>query len=311
MAKNMYQKRRERKEKTMEENSNMGGCQKNVINWYPGHMAKAKRLIEEKKNIIDVVYEVIDARIPYSSKIDEKYNILNSKPHILIMSKTDLSDPKETQEWIDYYTKKGYYTISFDLSKSNVDFANLIKLTNDIMAKQQVKRNNKGMLAKEIHAIVIGIPNVGKSTFINRFVGRSVASVGNKPGVTTKLTWLKTKSNILLLDSPGILWPKLENEEIALNLAAMSAIKEDIIPIDKVAWHILNKLNDYYPKILNERYKITKLSGNFIDDYDTIGKVMGCKITGGEIDYKRVSVNILNDIKNARIKGITFDFRSK
>src|SRR5574344_260487 len=295
----MHKKREMRKNKKEDVNKSLPSTS---INWYPGHMAKARRLIEEQKKIIDIVYEVIDARIPYSSKINDKNNVLKERPHILIMNKTDLSDPKETLKWVDYYTKKGYYTIPFDLSTNNVDFSRIIKLTNEIMSKQQMKRNNKGMLDKEIHAIVLGIQNVGKSTFINRFVGKSVANVGNKPGVTTKLTWLKTKSNILLLDSPGILWPKLENEEVALNLAAISAIKEDIIPIYKVAWHILNKLNEHYPEILNERYKIAKLSGNFIDDYDTIGNVMGCKISGGEIDYKRVSTNILNDIKNARIK---------
>ena len=277
------------------------------INWYPGHMAKTKRLITEKADIIDVVYEVIDARIPMSSKIKDNNSVLINKPHILIMSKYDLCDKVETLKWKKYYEDKNYHVVCIDLDKSNVDFSEIINLTNDLMQYKNIKRNNKGMMDKEIHVIVMGIPNVGKSTFINRFVGKSVVSTGNKPGVTTKLNWLKTNSNILLLDTPGILWPKLESEELSLNLASFSAIKEEILPLDKVAWHILNKLNLYYPSILKDRYKIDQLSGDYEADYDIIGKKMGCLLRGGEIDYKRVSNNIINDVKNARIKGITFD----
>lgn len=310
MAKSMQQKREERKQKKLNSGEN-NGVNKIDINWYPGHMAKAKRLMEEQKNIIDVVYEIVDARIPFSSKIKEKNNVLDKKPHILIMSKYDLCDESETKKWIKYYEEKDYKVVTLNLDTGNVDFTKLINLTNDIMAKRQQKRNEKGMFDKEIHAVIMGIPNVGKSTFINRFVGRTVANVGNKPGVTTKLTWLKTKSNILLLDTPGILWPRLDNDNVALNLATMSAIKEEILPIDQVAWHILTMLDTYYPHILSSRYKISKLTGDFITDYDTIGNIMGCKVSGGEIDYKRVSNNILNDMKNARIKGITFDRWSK
>jgi ribosome biogenesis GTPase A len=295
----------------MTNNEEKGYCAKATISWYPGHMAKTKRLINEQEKIIDIVYEIVDARIPLSSKIKDNNSVLVNKPHILIMSKYDLCDKKETLKWQKYYEAKNYHVVCLDLDKSNVDFSGVINITNDIMKKRNLKRNDKGMKDKEVHAVVMGIPNVGKSTFINRFVGKTVVSVGNKPGVTTKLNWLNTKSNILLLDTPGILWPKLDNEELSFNLASFSAIKEEILPIDHIAWHILNKLNNYYPEILMERYKITKLSGDYDNDYQAIGQKMGCLLRGGEIDYKRVSTNIINDVKNARIKGITFDRMDK
>lgn len=278
---------------------------KTNINWYPGHMAKTKRLINEQSKLIDVVYELIDARIPYSSKIKDKDNLLLNKPHILIVTKYDLCDKKETDKWLNKYAKE-YKIIKMDLSKSNVDFNELINLTNEIMVDKNQKRNDKGMKDKEIHALVCGIPNVGKSTFINRFVGKNVANVGNKPGVTKNLVWLKTKSNILLLDTPGILWPKIEENEIALNLASFSAIKEEILPLDEVSYHILNKYDKYYPQLLS-RYNLERLTDDIVNDYDTIGKKMGALIKGGEIDYTRVYTNIINDIKKEVISGITFD----
>ena len=282
------------------------GLDKTNINWYPGHMAKTKRLINEQSKIIDVVYELIDARIPYSSKIQDKDNLLLNKPHILIVTKYDLCDKKETDKWIDEYSKK-YKVIKLDLSQSNVNFKELIDVTNELMKNKNDKRLDKGMKDKEIHALVCGIPNVGKSTFINRFVGKSVANVGNKPGVTKNLVWLKTKSNILLLDTPGILWPKIDDLEVGLNLASFSAIKEEILPLDEVSYHILCKYNKYYPNILLSRYKMDNLSDDVLETYDTLGKNMGALIKGGEVDYTRVYINIINDIKKEIVNGITFD----
>ena len=178
----------------------------NQINWYPGHMAKTKRLISEKYNLIDIVYEVIDARIPLSSKIKDIDEVINTKPRVLIMTKSDLADPIETKKWISYYKEQGYRVITLDLTNNGLP-KELIDLTHEIMNDLQQKREDKGLQAKEIRALVVGIPNVGKSTLINRLVGHKAAITGNNPGVTKQLSWLKTSSNILLLDSPGILWP--------------------------------------------------------------------------------------------------------
>ncbi len=277
------------------------------INWYPGHMAKTKRLIKEKYDLIDIVYEVIDARMPKSSKIKDIDDMLKDKPRILIMTKKDLCDINETKKWIKYYENQGYYVIAVDLSQNN-SVNEIVDLTHKITKDIQNKREAKGLAKKEIRALVIGIPNVGKSTLINRLAGKKVAVIGNNPGVTKSLSWIKTTSGILLLDSPGILWPKLSDEEVALNLASLTAIPRDILPVDRIAIHILNKLNDYYPDILKSRYNLDYVDNDLLDEvYDAIGRRIGAVVSGGEIDYDRVSKTILEDIKNERIKGITFD----
>lgn len=279
----------------------------NNINWYPGHMAKTKRLIKEKYDLIDIVYEVIDARMPKSSKIKDIDELLKDKPRILIMTKKDLCDLEVTKKWIKYYEELGYYVILADLSQNN-SVTEIVDLTHKITADLQEKREQKGLAKKEIRALVIGIPNVGKSTLINRLAGKKVAVIGNNPGVTKNLSWLKTSSNILLLDSPGILWPKLADEEGALNLASLSAIPSSILPVDKVAIHILNKLDKYYHGQLKSRYNLDEVDNDdLVTVYETIGRKMGAIISGGEVDYDRVSNLILEDIKNERIKNITFD----
>ena len=280
---------------------------KTNINWYPGHMAKTKREIDKLLPIVDIVYELIDSRIPNSSRIEDIDNIVKNKPRIIVMTKSDLCDLTETKKWIDKYESEGHKVVLVNLNDNN-DYKKVLTATKEITADLNAKRAAKGLKEKDIHALVVGIPNVGKSTFINRLAGKKVANVGNKPGVTTNLTWLKTNAGVLLLDTPGILWPKFKNAEIALNLASMSAISSDVVDHDEVAIHILNKLDKYYNNILLERYNVSHVNNDDIMEiYETIGKRLGALISGGEVDTNRVSTQIISDLRTENIKGITFD----
>ena len=298
----MYQKRKIRAEKKKEDSSK--SFPSVGINWYPGHMAKTKNEVKKIMPLIDVVFELIDARIPYSSKIKDIDSIIRNKTRILIMSKKDLCDINVTNSWIKYYEEMGYKVLLIDFNDQN-DYKKITLLTNDLVSHINEKRKANGLKEKEIKACVLGIPNVGKSTLINKLAGKKVSKVGNLPGVTKSLTWLKTKYKLLILDTPGILWPKFDDEKVAFNLASMTAIKEDVLPIGDIAYYILNTLGKYYPEILNSRYKIDKVTD---DSFDIIAKNIGA-ISNGEVDYTRVYKMIINDVKQEYIKGITFDRR--
>lgn len=281
----------------------MNNENKSNINWYPGHMAKTKRQLIEQNNLIDVYYEVIDARMPYSSKIKNVDDIIKNKPKILILTKYDLCDTKETNKWINYYKQNGYNVIALNL-ESNNSLKPLIDLTLKVTEPIIKKREEKGMKMRKIRVAILGIPNVGKSTLINRLVGRKAVNVGNKPGVTKQLNWIRINEQLELLDTPGILWPKLEENTVALNLASLSAIKEDILPLYDVCNHIIDVLSKYYKEQLKERYNIDEIDD---DIYTLIGKKRGCLIKGGEIDYDKVVNVIMNDVRNGYFKNITFD----
>ena len=300
----MYQKRKISAE--MKNNNQEEKLTKVGINWYPGHMAKTKRLIKENLNLIDVIYEVIDARMPYSSKIVDIDNFIINKPRLLIMTKSDLCDLNETKKWINYYENKNYKVVLVDLNdKKSIN--TILKATNELMEEKINKLKEKGITKNKIRILITGIPNVGKSTLINRLVGKKAATVGNKPGVTKSLSWIRINDSLELLDTPGILWPKFEEEKVAYNLASLTAIKEEVLPIEKVVCYIIETLYKYYPNILFERYNVKELDEDFIEVFDTIGKKRGCLIRGGEVDYDRVCNIIINDLKEGYIKGITFD----
>ena len=285
-----------------DKNNNLG---KSVINWYPGHMAKTRREISEKMNLIDIVYEVLDARMPISSKVVDIDDLIKNKPRILVITKYDLCDKKETDIIINDYKNKGYFVVAVDLINGNCN--ELINLTKSIMNDINSARKSKGMMERAARVLIVGAPNVGKSTLINRLVGRKSAGVGNTPGFTKNLSWIRVNKDIELLDSPGILWPKMDDQEVAHILASFSSIKEEILNRDDIAIFIIKKLFELYPEYLKERYGIIELDEDFVEVYDTIAEKRGALSRGGVADYEKVSNIVINDLKNGNIGKVTFD----
>ena len=281
----------------------MNNENKTNINWFPGHMAKAKREIKEKIDLIDIVFEVIDARIPKSSKNNDIEDIIKNKPRILIMTKSDLCDKNITLEWKKYYESKGYKVVLLDLLHDNVN--EIFSIVNELMESINSKRINKGLKPRRVRSLVLGIPNVGKSTLINRLVGKKAVNVGNKPGITKNLEWIRINDKLELLDTPGILWPKFNDSTIAYNLASMTAIKEEILDIEDISIYIIKTMFKLYPDNIISRYGVNN-DEDIVNILDGIGKKIGA-VRNGEVDYDRVFTKVLRDLRDGYLGKITFD----
>ncbi len=276
-----------------------------VINWFPGHMAKAKREIEGQLRLVDIVLELRDARIPFSSSNPMINEICGNKKRLILLCKSSLADKDITSKWIKYYNDNGIDCLDIDsITGRNINL--IVKKCYECLKETFEKRKAKGIVSKEIKAMVLGIPNVGKSTLINRLVGRKATNVGNKPGITKSLEWIRINKDLELLDTPGILWPKLETNEIALNLASMTAIKEEILNKEEVCIHIINKMIKLYPDSFKERYKLDNLNIDIVEILDIIGKSIGA-IRNKETDYEKVYTVILKDLREGYLGRVTFD----
>lgn len=288
------------------------------INWYPGHMAKTKRQIIEDLKLIDIVVEILDARIPISSRNPDIEQYIKSKKRLVVLNKFDLADAAENQKWVKFYENQGIEAVLVN-SNSGDGIDNAIKKIEKINKDNQKKFENKGRIGKAIRVMVLGIPNVGKSSFINRVTKKNSATVGNKPGVTRQKQWIRINNNIELLDTPGVLWPKFDNEDIALNLAYTGTIKDDILPIIEIGYNLLKLLIKEYPEKIIERYKLGKeeiknvLSSDaeenekILEIMHMIGRKRGALISGGNIDEEKVARIILEEFRSGKIGRITLE----
>ncbi|MCD3202698.1 ribosome biogenesis GTPase YlqF [Clostridium botulinum] len=276
------------------------------INWFPGHMAKTRREIKENLKFVDIVIEIRDARIVKSSANPDIDDICKNKPRIILLNKSDLSEEKVTKEWIEKLSNEFIRVASVNCVTGKG--LNSIKpMINDLLKQKHDRLRAKGVVNITTRAMVVGIPNVGKSSFINKMAKNNTAKVGDKPGVTKNKQWIKTKMGIELLDTPGVLWPKFEDEQVGLNLAFTGAIKDEIMDIETLAFKLIGKLQEEYPKRLMERYKLNSLSDDTLENMDNIGRKRGAVISGGNIDYNRVSVLILDELRGGKLGSISLE----
>ncbi|MBO5060327.1 MAG: ribosome biogenesis GTPase YlqF [Clostridia bacterium] len=276
------------------------------LQWYPGHMAKTRRMIEENLRNIDVVVEILDARIPFSGRNPNFDDIIADKPRLVVMNKYDLADSSVTDKWIAWYNKNGIKVIPISCS-TGMGISKIAPAARELIKDKLDKAKEKGM-NRSVKIMMVGIPNVGKSTLINRLAGKASAKTGDRPGVTRTKQWIRLKDGLELLDTPGILPPKFEDQRVAVNLAYTGAIRDEIMEVELLAYSLLEILRDNYHDLLCARYKlegISEMEGHEILEY--IGKKRGCVISGGEIDTERAANILLDELRGCKIGRITLE----
>lgn len=278
-----------------------------TIQWFPGHMAKARRQVTEKLKLVDIIFELIDARLPVSSRNPMLDEIIHQKTKLLILNKADMADEVQTKQWVTYFKSKGHHAIAIN-SLDSKGLKLVTKEAEAILKPKWDRMKAKGLKGRAIRAMIVGIPNVGKSTMINRLAKKNIARTGNMPGVTRAQQWIKVGKELELLDTPGILWPKFEDPEVGYKLAVTGAIKDTIMNMDDLAIYGLNFLAKHYPERLNERYKITEIAEEVVETFDHIAKLRAIKKVNGDYDYSYIAELIVRDIRNENLGKLTFDF---
>lgn len=276
------------------------------INWYPGHMKKTKDLVRDNLKLVDVVVELLDARIPFSSKNPDINKLAGNKPRVVILNKSDLADKSKLDMWIRYYKNQGIKAIPVDTLKG-VGVNKLVEECKNVVKDKMNALKEKGRKERPVRVMIVGVPNVGKSSIINKLTGRKSAITGDKPGVTKGKQWVRLKGNLELLDTPGILWPKFEDQEVALNLAFCRSIKDEILDIETLALRLIRKLMEIEPQKLKERYKLENLGETDIETMDMIGRKRGFITGRKELDYTRIATTVLNEFRDGKIGKISLE----
>ncbi|PID02767.1 ribosome biogenesis GTPase YlqF [Sporosarcina sp. P2] len=278
-----------------------------TIQWFPGHMAKARREVSEKLKLVDIVFELIDARLPLSSRNPMIDEVTQQKPRLLILNKMDLADEVQTKRWIAYFENQGLRTVAIN-SFEGKGLQTVTKAAKEILQPKYDRMKQRGIRPGAIRAMIVGIPNVGKSTLINRLAKKNIAKTGNKPGVTKAQQWIKFEKELELLDTPGVLWPKFEDQNVGYKLALTGAIKDSVLNMEELAVYGLRFLESHYPERLAQRYEMTTVGDNIQSLFNKIGERRKVYTVGGEIDYDKVAEIIVQDIRDQQVGKLTFDF---
>lgn len=277
-----------------------------TIQWFPGHMAKARRQVTEKLKLVDIIFELVDARIPYSSRNPMIDEIIQHKPRLVLLNKADMADKEATKQWIKYFKGKGIKALAIN-SQAGQGMKEIVAASEAILQEKFDRMRAKGVRPRAIRAMIVGIPNAGKSTLINRLAKKNIAKTGNTPGVTKAQQWIKVGKELELLDTPGILWPKFEDQEVGLKLALTGAIKDTILNLQDIAVFALRFLEKYYPDRLKDRYQMEVIPEDIVELFDAIGKVRGCLMGRGEIDYDKVTELVIREFRTEKFGTVTLE----
>lgn len=273
--------------------------------WYPGHMTKAKRMMQENIKLIDLIIEVVDARIPRSSRNPDIDELGKNKARLILLNKADLADERENEKWAQYFQEKGYYTVKLN-AKSGVGIKNVLPAIMESCQEKLERDRKRGIKNRPVRAMVVGIPNVGKSTFINAFAGKACTKTGNKPGVTKGKQWIRINKNVELLDTPGILWPKFEDQSVGAKLAMVGSIKDEILNLEELSLELLGCLHEFYEGLLEKRYELTE-SDDRLSMLTQIAENRKCIQKGNELDYVKAANIFLEEFRNGKIGRITLE----
>ena len=277
------------------------------IQWYPGHMTKTRRMMEENLKLVDAVCELLDARIPISSRNPDMDSICGNKPRLVILNRIDLADPAMVRRWSDYFKSKGMAVVATDC-KSKKGINNFVPAVRELLAEKLQRYAEKGQLGRPLKIMVVGIPNVGKSTFINQIAGRKGAKAENRPGVTRGKQWVTVDQGLLLLDTPGILWPKFEDPKVGIRLAYTGAVKDDVIDVESLACHLMEMLWQQYPDAVRERYKVDMpAEAEGWELLEAAGRKRGFLVSGGEVNTERMARVLLEEYRSCKLGRFTLE----